>query len=283
VKAEQVIGELASRRGFLKTAAAFAGAVAGTELIGFDKALGFPASSDKVQDIINAALTAERLAVAFQYTALNTVLATTNTTTSNVLTALGTNLANVRIQIQTILDAERFHRDALIGLVATTLDSGSFFFPTGTFDNLTNYANTAVLLEQSFVGAYLVANAELNMMGYYDLAVIAHQFMGIEAEHRVLSRQLLGAVPASEIAQERYVFNSVGNTGNLANDSAVKTLLPFVTGGTGFSGYTVANGVATAATSGISEPADADINGANGTAGRTSIKPPAGPVVDPGV
>ena len=65
--------------------------------------------------------------------------------------------------------------------------------------------------------------------------------------------------------------------------SAVKTLLPFVTGGTGFSGYTVANGVATASTSGLSEPADADINGANGTAGRTSIKPPAGPVVDPGV
>jgi len=262
------VSDLASRRGFLKAAGAFAGLVAGADLVGFDKAFAAPQSTDTVQDILNGAVTAERIAVTFQYTALNTVLAANN----------AANLNNVRIQIQTILDAERYHRDQLAtGFNAQALAGASaFYFPAGTFDNLTNYANVAILLETAFVGAYMVGAAEFAQRGAIDAAVIAGQILGIEAEHRVLSRGLLNLTPASELSHERYKFTSLGNlsagVGGLDPGSAVRALAPFVLG----PAYVLPGQTFVSTTTPM--PADADINGANGTGGRTAIKPPFGAI-----
>ena len=277
MKAEQVVSDLASRRGFLKAAGAFAGLVAGADLVGFDKAFAAPLSTDTVQDILNGAVTAERIAVTFQYTALNTVLAANNAATASSLGGQ-TNLNNVRIQIQTILDAERYHRDQLAtGFNAQALAGASaFYFPAGTFDNLTNYANVAILLETAFVGAYMVGAAEFAQRGAIDAAVIAGQILGIEAEHRVLSRGLLNLTPASELSHERYKFTSLGNlsagVGGLDPGSAVRALAPFVLG----PAYVLPGQTFVSTTTPM--PADADINGPNGTGGRTAIKPPFGAI-----
>jgi len=62
VRVEDVVSELAPRRGFLKLAGGVAGAAAGIQMLGFNKLFAAaPMGSDTVQDIINAARTAEEV------------------------------------------------------------------------------------------------------------------------------------------------------------------------------------------------------------------------------
>ncbi len=57
----------------------------------------------------------------------------------------------------------------------------------------------------------------------------AAQILGVEAEHRTLGRVVAGNNPPNNLILEEAVFSSVSD--------AVPVLLPFVSGGSGFTGY----------------------------------------------
>jgi len=241
-----------SRRGFLKTAAAMAGGLGAAQMSEVHGALAaLPTSTDGVLDILNAALTMERVVVTYLTTALSS---------GGVAFP-----PPVRAQVQTNLDAERQHRDIFVGLGGVPLDKGSFYYPAGSFDSVAGFAATAVNIETLFVGLYLVASIEASQRGYQDLAVICAQIMGLEAEHRAGARKLRGDSISPEIAYERYLYTSVGNPRDGDQGSALNAIL----------GYTVPG---TTSTGAIALPAESAVVSAIG--GHTAIAPaPPGPNV----
>jgi len=224
-----------SRRGFLKAGLAAAGAATAAGLT-FGTAFaedGGPDGGDSSLDIFNGALTAEQLAVTFYY---------------NGLHASGTSFPDVLSPdhihyFQAGLWEEHRHAQlfAAVGAKSLAGPTPKFFFPAGTFENQATFLAVLAALEDAFVAAYLAAVGEWSRGGSRarrtvpdgytpaQLAKIAGQILGVEAEHRTLGRDVGGATVPNNRIFEKALFERVGTPAD-ASGTAVGALLPFVTG-----------------------------------------------------
>jgi len=218
-------------------------AAAGAGLLLGDTRSAAAATSDtptqaSIQQILNTALTAEQLAMAFYYKGLTTPaimhdhrLGGPSADPNNPGQAPGGDPANVK-DMQSILDSEVKHAQALLSAGAMS-PYKKFYFPPHTFRGLgaSNDAGTFLqvmdALETAFVGAYLAAVGEFVAVGRSDLAGVIVQIMGVESEHRMLGRLISGFKTANNLTMQKNPFSSVTDAG--------KVLRPFVTG-QGFGG-----------------------------------------------
>lgn len=187
--------------------------------------------TESVQQIVNTALTAERLAMTFYYTGLTTraIVATQALAglagNPNAVSANG-NPAHVTY-LQAALDQEQQHARLLEDLGATS-PAKAFHFPVTTFKSLGYTSHTGTFLwvldhlETAFIGAYAAAAQRLGELGQVDLAIHALRIMGVECEHRALYRVLSADDPADNLTLEVASFGCVANAG--------AALAPFVTG-----------------------------------------------------
>lgn len=178
-----------SRRSFLRLAAVTVGATllpAGlARAAGGLSATTAPAGVciEDLPLILNLAATAEALAMTFYYKAIQ----------SDFFVRLPTDIQNA---FRAALDQERSHYQYLTARGAAPLQT-SFYFPPRTFgfDDLAVFVATIEKLESDFMAAYLVAARRFVELGEPVLAEIAGQIVGIEAEHRIIGREVAGDSP----------------------------------------------------------------------------------------
>ena len=230
-----------SRGMFLRNAAlagaAIAAAGAGADLFTRHPLTG-EAATDSVESIISTALIAEQLATAFYYTGLtspavmrNAQLAGISADPTNPGLPPGGNPGNVRY-LQAGLDSEVKHAATLAHAGAKSPIT-AVYFPASTFTRMGSSTDAGSFLgvldalETAFVGAYLAAIGEFITLGHPDLAELAGEIMGVEAEHRALGRVIAGVDPANNLTLEKTPFTAVSQAGT--------ALAPFLTG-KGFAG-----------------------------------------------
>jgi hypothetical protein len=216
---------------------------------------------DTPAQIFTAALIAEDLATTFYYNALVGNVIQDPALAGSGGTALNPGSAgdadNVSY-VRAALGQEFEHAGLLRSLLKISGPSASpvqtFYFPAGTFDNLTtsdgktpSFIGTLEALENAFIGAYLTAvRAFAYMAGrtsvggsYYVLndatlgsdtlayfAQVAASIMGVECEHRALGRDIAGLAPADNM-----YYESTDGLDGVYNgpNSAVVALTPFLT------------------------------------------------------
>jgi hypothetical protein len=161
-------------------------------------------TSESVQTIINIADTAERLAV-------------------TLLTAAVNNAAQLGLDgillafTQAALAEEQYHADFLekSGAVALT---NTFTVPDAKIlTDQKTFFHTVEAAETLFIGAYMAAVREFTDLGQPELAKVAYQIGGVEAEHRAHVRAgmaLTGdasGIPPNNKAFESNVAQTVGD------------------------------------------------------------------------
>ena len=224
-------------------------------------------SKDTVKEIFTAALIAEDLASTFYYNGLvgaviqDPNLAGPGGSATNITTGDGGNVNYIQAALfQEISHANLFR--SLLGIANSNADPvQTFYFPSGTFDSLAAFTGMLDALENAFIGAYLNAIQEFAVKsaaahGDHDwrdhdgtkysaeeldyFAKVSGTIMGIEAEHRVLGRDLSGSRPANNLAYEQTDgLNAVFN----GPKSAVAALTPFLSSSTG-PGYSLETALA---------------------------------------
>jgi hypothetical protein len=222
-------------------------------------------AQDTTAEMFTAFLIAEDLATTFYYNGLiGPVIQDPNLAgpggTATKVTSAG-NLGNVNY-LQAALGQELSHanlfRTYLTGSQTYSQSSDpvqTFYFPAGTFDNLTNFLGILNALENAFIGAYLCLVQEMAFKAtlattgkllaadkqytaqHYELySKVAASIMGIECEHRVLGRVIGNQNPANNLfAEQTDGLTSIYN----GPSSAVVALTPFLTPSTG-PGYSLA-------------------------------------------
>jgi len=232
---DQIQGRgVTARRGFL---AAATGLGAGAALAAMTplpaRAASAPAEAcgDSVQEIIDTALVAERLATTFYYTGLTTAAIAGSAKVAgyganpNAVAPNG-DRANVAY-LQAALDQEHQHARILTEAGATS-PLNRFYFPAATFSELgyTSHAGTFLWaidhLETAFIGTYLAAIQRFGALGRVDLALLSARLLGVECEHRALYRVIAGDDPADNVTLEVADFACVAD--------ATTVLRPFLTG-----------------------------------------------------
>lgn len=275
-----------NRRRFL-TGLGAAGAVAGTAMVtgcgsnSMASAQSTGSTTDSAQQIFMAALIAEDLATTMYYNALvggviqDPNLAGTGGTATSV-TANGS-VANVGY-LRGALAEEISHATLLraqLNISAATGDPvQTFYFPTGTFDNLTNFFPIIIALETAFIAAYMTAVEEFGLMlgnvspysstqmdatgtaytaaNLAAFAKISAAILGVEAEHRTLARAIpppptfngVSILPSDDVCYEstdslQTVYNGI--------TSAATALGPFLTSSSGTTGFSLQTALSGAA------------------------------------
>jgi hypothetical protein len=265
-----------NRRRFL-TGLGAAGAVAGTAMVtgcgsnSMASAQMSGSTTDTAQQIFTAALIAEDLAITMYYNALvggviqDPNLSGTGGSATNV-TANGS-VANVGY-LRGALAEEMSHASLLrtqLNITASTNDPvQTFYFPTGTFDNLTNFFPIIIALETAFIAAYMTAVEEFSLMlgnvapysstqmdatgtaytpaNLAAFAKISAAILGVEAEHRTLARAIpppptfngVTILPSDDVCYEstdtlQTVYNGM--------NSAAAALAPFLSSSSGTTAY----------------------------------------------
>jgi hypothetical protein len=268
-----------NRRRFL-SGLGVAGAVAGAAAITGCGSSGTTAmaqsnttSADTAQQVFTAALIAEDLATTMYYNALvggviqDPNLAGTGGTATNV-SASGS-VANVGY-LRGALSEEIQHADLMrtqLNISAASSDPvQTFYFPTGTFDTLTNFFPVLVALETAFIAAYMTAVEEFSLMiggvspysstqmsaggsaytsaQLSEFAKICAAILGVEAEHRSLAR----AIPSgstfagtSILPADNECYESTDSLTSVytGSSSAAAALGPFITQGSGTTAYSL--------------------------------------------
>jgi Ferritin-like domain len=223
---------------------------------------------DTADEIFTAFLIAEDLATTFYYNGLigaviqDPNLAGPGGTATNVSSA--GNVGNVdylRAALTQEIEHANVFRFELTGNAfgASADPVQTFYFPTGTFDNLTNFLGILDALENAFIGAYVTAiqefsykatlaaagtlsgaDAKYSAKQYEFFAKAASSILGIESEHRVLGRVIGNENPANNL-----LFEQTDGLQSIYNGqhSAVVALTPFLTASTG-PGYSLATAIA---------------------------------------
>ncbi len=244
-------------------------------------AMAQSASADTAQNIFTAALIAEDLAVTMYYNALiggviqDPNLAGSGGTATSV-TASGS-VANVGY-LRGALSEEISHAALLrsvLNISASTSDPvQTFYFPTGTFDNLTNFFPVLIALETAFVAAYMTAVQEFSLMignvspysssqmsasgqaytatQLASFAKISAAILGVEAEHRTLARAIpppptfngVSVLPSDNVCYESTDSLQSVYTGM---SSAAAALQPFLTQGSGTTAFSFQTALSKAA------------------------------------
>ena len=148
-----------------------------------------PDRAEGMAEILNALLTAEKIETAMYARGLQ----------SPALEGLP---PEQFAYYETGLSHELAHINVLTELGAS-VPYEEFFYPPGTFEDLTTFVNTLLTLETAGVSAYIQASAEFAKMGRLDLSRLMDQIMGVEAEHRALLREVLDLIPAANLCFER--------------------------------------------------------------------------------
>jgi hypothetical protein len=191
------------------------------------------ATTTAVRSSLALALVYERFAITLYYTALTTPavmrdrrLAGVSGDPHNPGLPPGGNPANVRI-LQAALDAEVKHAAALAQAGAASPIT-HFYFPASTFHQLGSVRDARTFLglayasEAACVGLYLVLLNQLWHLGRRDLTPFVAEVLGVESEHRMLSRVIADVDPANDLTIEAAPFAALSD--------AEKALRPFLTG-----------------------------------------------------
>lgn len=190
---------------------------------------------ETVQDVLNTALTFERLAMTFYHAALTTpavVGGQGGRSSANSLNASRIGGARSVAHLRTSLDQERQHAQFLMDYGAASSYKG-FHFPAAAFQGVgyTSHSGTFLWsldhLETAFIGIYLAAVIRLGALGHGDLAVTMGRILGTECEHRALGRVIAGDDPVNNVTLEVSSFTCVSD--------AAKVLNPYLSGN-GFKG-----------------------------------------------
>ncbi len=175
--------------------------------------------SATVQEILNMAATVEALTVTFYYEAVTAV--------DGFFTALPTSYQRY---LQLTLDAEQFHYYHLIEERDATPTQEFFHFPIDCFalGQFATFLKTLDELENAAISWYLAAIRQLGELEESTLATLFGQMVGVEAEHRVMGREMAqnGPPAANDLCFERAdLVCSTDITGPLAS---------YLDGGPGF-------------------------------------------------
>ena len=228
-------------------------------------------SADTAQNIFTAALIAEDLATTMYYNALvGGVIQDPNLAgsggTATSITA-GGSVANVGY-LRGALSEEISHATVLRGALSISASTGdpvqTFYFPTGTFDNLTNFFPVLIALETAFIAAYMTAVQEFSLMiggvapysssqmsasgtaytstQLASFAKLSAAILGVEAEHRTLARAIpnpptfdnVTILPSDNVCYESTDGLQTVYTGM---SSAAAALKPFLSNGSGTTPY----------------------------------------------
>ncbi len=170
-----------TRREFFKALAlAGAGAAAGTAIFA-----GRASAQTTDVDIANFALTLEYLEAEFYSRAVD----------SGVLSGEVVGI------VQNLADHEQQHVDAIVGLLqqagAEPVEKPQFTFPQDAFSSQDSILNLANTFEPVGVGAYLGAAPLIQSP---DILAAAGSIAGVEGEHVVTVRNVLGLLPAANEA-----------------------------------------------------------------------------------
>jgi hypothetical protein len=191
------------------------------------------ATNTTVRSSLALALVYERLAITLYYTALTTPAVMRDPRLAGVSgdphdpgLPPGGNPANVRI-LQAALDAEVKHA-AVLAQVGAASPITHFYFPASTFQQLGSVQDAGTFLgvthvvETACVGLCLSLFNHLWRLGRRDLTQFVVQVLGVEAEHRMLSRVIAEVDPANNLTIEAAPFAALTD--------AAKALRPFLTG-----------------------------------------------------
>jgi hypothetical protein len=211
---------LATRRSFVKRAVVLGAGAAAFGLFG-DVATAGAATDADVQAFGDAAVGAERIAVAFYSNALGVSSAFGIPTDLAKGTLLN---AAHREYFMAARNQEASHLATLESL-GLTFPFSTFAFPTGTFRSAPAMLAMGEQLENIFIGAYLgaikVAASTGDSLGI-TVAEAAAQIMGVECEHRVLIRDIAAEDPPND----RFYEGDVGSppTGALGDTGVRSTV-----------------------------------------------------------
>lgn len=219
---------------------------------------------DTPQEIFTAALIAEDLATTFYYNGLiggaiqDPSLAGPGGSATNITG--GGNAGNVNY-LQAALSEEIAHANLMRSLLGGTSAANdpvqTFYLPTGAFDTAPTFLALLDTLENAFIGAYLLAVRSFAYMsalltnggvgGYLNsqhyaytsaeveyYGEVAASILGVEAEHRVLGRVISNTNPANNVCYEQNANLDAVYTGPT---SAVASLTPFLSPGTGLTAF----------------------------------------------
>jgi hypothetical protein len=271
---QEMIDSVVNRRSFLSGAGKLGLGVAAASVIGCSNnnaaSISTPvmaaASADTATQIFTAALIAESLAITTYYTALNTPGVIGDPNLANGGTAINVSAGGSQINVaylQAALLEEVAHAQLLRTLLGLpTSGSGdaaagvpqTFYYPTGTFTNLTGFIPVLLALETAFIGAYMTAVEEFASMaaGYnnfsatqanpassgtnytqaqlVNFAKVSAAILGVESEHRALVR----GIPAVTIGSPTFGTTTVlpANNLNYESDASLTGLLVAIGGGT---------------------------------------------------
>ena len=191
------------------------------------------ATTTSVRSSLAYALVYERLAITLYYTALTTPAVMRDPRLAGVSgdphdpgLPPGGNPANVRI-LQAALDAEVKHA-AVLAQAGADSPITHFYFPASTFQQLGSVQDAGTFLgvthvvETACVGLCLALLNHLGRLGRPDLTRFVVQVLGVEAEHRMLSRVIADVDPANNLIIEAAPFSALAD--------ADKALRPFLTG-----------------------------------------------------
>lgn len=258
---QEMIDNVINRRSFLTGVGAVGiGAAAATVIgcsnsmtpgAGYSTPASAASSTDTATQIFTAALIAEDLAITTYYNALTGGVITDANLAGSGGSATKVSAGGSEVNVaylQGALLEEVQHAQLLRTLLGLKTDGSgdtaagvpsSFYFPTGTFDSLTNFLPIILALETAFIGAYMTAVEEFASMaaGYNgfsstqsnpassgnsysqaDLilyAKVAASILGVEAEHRALAR----AIPTVTVASPMYAGINLIPANNLNYES----------------------------------------------------------------
>ena len=266
----EMIDSVVNRRSFLTSVGAVSIGAAAAAIIGCGNngsgmmKVSAATTTDTATQIFTAALIAEDLAITTYYNALigaviqDPNLAGSGGTATNV-SASGSQVNVAYLQgalLEEVQHAQLLR--TLLGLSNTGSGDvaagvpATFYYPTGTFDTLTNFLPVLLALETAFVGAYMTAVEEFASMaaGYNgfsatqanpamsgsnaaqaDLilyAKVAASILGVESEHRALIR----AIPSVTIASPTFAATNLipANNVNYESQAGLTGLIVGVSG-----------------------------------------------------
>jgi hypothetical protein len=228
-------------------------------------------SGDTAQEIFTAALIAEDLASTFYYNGLtgpvitDPNLAGPGGSATNVTSGDAGNVGYFRAALGEEITHANLLR-SLIGKTSSTTDPvQTFYLPSSAFATIEGFTGLLDALENAFIAAYMAATIEFAQMavdakGYghrqrdafgkpyktTDLeyfAQVAASIMGVEAEHRVLGRDVSGMIPANN---RNYELQDGVLTVYNGKQSAVVALTPFLAPGPGLTAYSLQDALSNA-------------------------------------
>ena len=192
---------------------------------------GQQAGEEHVQDIVDTALLAERVAVTFYYAGLSTPSIVQAIAAHSRAPGAGPSGEPVTVAaVRAALYQEHAH-EMLFARLGGAPTARAFYFPASVFVDLGYTSRPGTFLwmldhlETAVIGLYLAVIKRCGELGRRDLAVLAARILGVECEHRALYRMVSQDDPADNITLEVADFATVGAA------AAAAALQPYLTGG----------------------------------------------------